>query len=148
FSIGSIVLKRLLLSSNGENSQYAFYAADSAGECALYWDRNATTTSTGSAFATSSTSVAGQDFLPTINCNNTPVTTWVTGSDATFADTVFYVPLSPTTCGFVTVHRTSAVTTVDARGYNAPFSQALNGNKGGCDTTNPRAVERGLLITF
>lgn len=34
----SITLKELLLSNTGKDSQYAFYAADSGLECALYWD--------------------------------------------------------------------------------------------------------------
>jgi len=37
-SIYSIVSKELALSSIGQDSQYAFYAADTAAECALYWD--------------------------------------------------------------------------------------------------------------
>lgn len=37
-SIFSIAQKQLILSSIGRNSQYAFYAADTAAECALYWD--------------------------------------------------------------------------------------------------------------
>lgn len=37
-SVFSIAQKQLILSSTGKNSQYAFYAADSAAECALYWD--------------------------------------------------------------------------------------------------------------
>lgn len=37
-SVFSIAQKQLLLSSTGRNSQYAFYAADTAAECALYWD--------------------------------------------------------------------------------------------------------------
>jgi len=34
----SIALKELILSSSGRESQFAFYAADSASECAVYWD--------------------------------------------------------------------------------------------------------------
>lgn len=37
-AIFSITLKELLLSSGGRESQFAFYAADTGGECALYWD--------------------------------------------------------------------------------------------------------------
>ena len=37
-SIYTIVSKELTLSSIGQDSQYAFYAADTAAECALYWD--------------------------------------------------------------------------------------------------------------
>lgn len=37
-SIFSIAQKQVILSSLGRNSQYAFYTADTAAECALYWD--------------------------------------------------------------------------------------------------------------
>jgi hypothetical protein len=37
-SIFSIAKKQLVLSSISRESQYAFYAADTAGECVLYWD--------------------------------------------------------------------------------------------------------------
>lgn len=39
FSIGNIVIKQLRLSSAGGGSHIAFYSADSASECALFWDR-------------------------------------------------------------------------------------------------------------
>ncbi len=48
-AIFSIAQKELALSSIGRDSQFAFYAADSAAECALYWDVRF------SAFATSTT---------------------------------------------------------------------------------------------
>ncbi len=37
-SIFSIAQKQVILSSLGRSSQFAFYAADTAAECALYWD--------------------------------------------------------------------------------------------------------------
>lgn len=37
-SIFAIAQKELILSSIGRDSQFAFYAADTAAECALYWD--------------------------------------------------------------------------------------------------------------
>jgi hypothetical protein len=37
-SIFQLVSKQILLSSLGRDSQFAFYAADTAAECALYWD--------------------------------------------------------------------------------------------------------------
>lgn len=37
-SIFGIVQKELILSSIGRDSQFAFYAADTGAECALYWD--------------------------------------------------------------------------------------------------------------
>jgi len=37
-SIFEITLKQISLSSMGRDSQFAFYAADTGAECALYWD--------------------------------------------------------------------------------------------------------------
>lgn len=37
-AIFSIAQKQLMLSSTGRDSQFAFYAADTIAECALYWD--------------------------------------------------------------------------------------------------------------
>lgn len=37
-SIFSVAQKQVVLSSLGRSSQYAFYAADTGAECALYWD--------------------------------------------------------------------------------------------------------------
>jgi len=50
-AIFEIAQKQVTLSSIGRNSQFAFYAADTAAECALYWDFRfgyfATTTPSG-----------------------------------------------------------------------------------------------------
>lgn len=37
-SIFTLARKEVMLSSLGRDSQYAFYSADQAAECALYWD--------------------------------------------------------------------------------------------------------------
>ncbi len=37
-SLSNIILKQLIFSGSGRESQIAFYAADSGAECALYWD--------------------------------------------------------------------------------------------------------------
>jgi len=38
FAVSNIGFQQLRLSATSENSQYAFYSANSAIECALYWD--------------------------------------------------------------------------------------------------------------
>lgn len=37
-SVFTIAQKQVILASISRSSQYAFYAADTAAECALYWD--------------------------------------------------------------------------------------------------------------
>jgi hypothetical protein len=52
-AIFSITQKQIVLASLSQQSQYAFYAADTASECALYWDERynyfGTTTPSGGA---------------------------------------------------------------------------------------------------
>ncbi len=67
-SIYVIAQKQVTLSSIGRDSQFAFYAADTGAECALYWDTRhnyfSTTTPSGSATCDSQTlTVSGR--LPT-----------------------------------------------------------------------------------
>jgi len=51
-SIFSIARKQITLSALGRESQFAFYAADTGAECALYWDLRYQAFSTSSPAAT------------------------------------------------------------------------------------------------
>jgi len=62
-SIYTIVSKEITLSSIGQDSQFAFYAADTAAECALYWDSRFNWFSTSTPPAT-----------PVAMCDNQPLT--------------------------------------------------------------------------
>ncbi len=64
-SIFTIAKKQVLLSSVGRDSQFAFYAADTAAECALYYDVRF------SRFATSTDSVIP---MQTIQCDGVVIT--------------------------------------------------------------------------
>lgn len=159
FSIGSIILKELALSASGKRSQIAFYAADSIAECARYWDRkdvdgfsvDNSLIVTQSPFATSSSGT------PFIRCGtgidpNDPgrVEGFIKDSDLEYATSSFFAiftnPADPTTaaCGKVTIIKSPPFnTTIEARGYNVGYTTGI-----GCDTSNPKAVERGLRITY
>jgi len=143
-TIFGLTLKELLISSSGRESQFAFYAADTAGECVLYWDIRHTGFST-SVFATSSNSIilgAGSGVF----CNNEditdPATGWntdvgwdVTDITSTGATTVFDMEFANGSCATVTVIKDDGTTRIDSRGYNT------------CED-NPRRVERGLRISY
>jgi Tfp pilus assembly protein PilX len=65
-AIFSVIKKELVLSSLGRDSQFAFYAADTGAECALYWDFrfnafNSTSTHSG---ATCDTQSIGEFTFP------------------------------------------------------------------------------------
>lgn len=147
FSIGNIIIKQLTLASSGSGSLIAFYAADSAAECAMYWDRKdsygvsiadgpfGTTSVMGTQIVcgrgiSADTDDTGEGLVYGFSkvCNDT-----LCGIAATIATSTFYVdtsdasdPLSKS-CAFVTVVKTFNPTTgiedtsIDARGYNGPL---------------------------
>jgi Tfp pilus assembly protein PilX len=123
-AIFNITLKELVLSSSARDSLYAFYAADTGIECALYWDL------TANAFATSTTNSSA-------TCNGTSLGTL--GGGGYGVVNTFTFTLSPDRyCTTVSVTKTASpqLTTINARGYNT------------CDTANPRRVERGIRVTY
>lgn len=129
--IVSIALKEAFLTSASRDSQYAFYAADTGVECAIYWDvKNPTGIS---AFATSTASQ--------INCNQNvanPINPnpGVVGSSAVSTFTLTFLPDG--SCAVVTVTKSSGVpkTKIQSLGYNS------------CDPSNPRRVERAVRVTY
>jgi hypothetical protein len=140
----NIAVQQLVISSAGESSQYAFYAADSGMECALYSDlKNGSTSS----FATSTPGV--------VTCNGQTITTGsqtvptiptqpslVGGGGSVSPTSIFWLDftLSTTTlgkgCAIVRVTKSLSGTTVDSRGYNT------------CDTGSSRRFERGVTISY
>jgi len=162
-SIISIALKQVILSGAGRDSQFAFYAANTGAECALYWDL-AGDSNGNIVFATSSTNLS---FDKTeVTCLGKPLVsdldelndvcpldistdpTWCVddgGPDLT--QTKFRItyendgPDSQPYCADVIVKKyikdgEVATTTIDSRGYNT------------CETNNPRRIERGLEFNY
>lgn len=146
------------LSSTGKDSQFAFYAADTGAECALYWDSNYPSNaqdSSGSAFnvgsqAVSSDPVAFEDSnrqnilgigngpsLTLIKCLGADVVSFSQGGDT--RDTKFELN-SGSVCANVDVQKRensgSLVTTIISKGYNT------------CNVSSPRRVERTLKVTI
>jgi len=128
-----IALKQVTLSSTARQSQYAFYAADSAMECALYWDQQQ------NAFSYTSP-------LSTVRCGaiDMALTTSVSGGTRT---TSFTIPcpdgtgVSATitaykTNGSVVCNSGTATSCIYSSGYNV------------CSATDPRRIERGLKVFY
>ncbi len=144
-SIYDIVLRELSLSSIGQNSEYAFYAADSAAECALYWD--ARTDVHPNTFATSSLS---QGTASSVTCDNiiAPLTIQ-SGATPTAATTTFEIANlfevggAGGYCADVLVQKSenaNVITTdVIANGYNVP-----------CSTINtaPNVLQRTVELQY
>ena len=120
-----IIKKQVILSSVGRDSQFAFYAADTAAECALYWDMRKD--------RFSATSSPWND-LTCDQQNLGPVQFTAYGTPITFQ----YQPSGY--CARVSVTKFADNSTkVDSRGYNTA-----------CVTiaTNPRALERAVELAY
>lgn len=157
FSIGNIILKQLKLSTAGKESQLAFYAADSASECAMYWDRKdaAGNSVIDVAFGTTTSLASVQSLIKCgsgTNINSPDGSVFVASkisNGLANATTTFYINYGDVTgygynsCAKVTVAKTGNNTAIDARGYNAGFIAGT-----GCDLSGARTVERGLLLTY
>lgn len=161
-SIISIALKQVILSGAGRESQYAFYAANTGIECALFWDLNGSEIINGEikyVFAP-----PGQPTLDTfanVRCAGGNITTGTGFTDpspkftgawdtSTPGRTVFKIAITNDInddtrdimyCAEVTVEKEEVddviVTTITSQGLNS------------CDPDNdPRAVERGLVLQY
>lgn len=154
FSISNIILRQIRLTNISTNSQTAFYAADSALECALYWDTHSDgtvrRTGDGSApiFGTSSVQRWGDGTNPiwcgTRNFGDPVAYTYTSNEE--IATTTFSVEYGPSACARVQVVKSAYRTTISTSGYNV----GLNEEKTDCDLSNAiskRVVERGLVFS-
>lgn len=131
-SLIDIAYKQVILSSTAKQSQSGFYAADSALECALYWDQKF------NAFSYSSPRNTG-----TMTCNGfsllSPQSALVAGGDP-YRRTSFYVRCASsgsTNNALVTVYKyASGRTNIYANGYSS------------CNAADQRRVERGLKVLY
>jgi len=133
-ALTTLAYKSLLLSSSALESQYAFYAADSALECALYWDNGMRNSFP---YASTPGSVA-------VNCAGTNITLAGTAYDAhTTQYRSDWFAINGSDCARITVYKTDGSVT--------PVGQLFgDGVNVSCDqvSTNPRAVERGIKATY
>ncbi len=127
FVVVNVALKQLILATAAVESQYAFYAAESGTECALYWDLP----KDGSASAFS------PPYNRQISCNAQSVTLTPGSNDGIYATTTFTINYAKG-CSVVTVGKsiTGSVVNIDSRGYNTCTAGAL------------RKYERGVNLTY
>jgi hypothetical protein len=153
-SISNIVLRQIKISNLNDKSKIAFFAADSAIGCAMYYDTlfipdpdDATLSINQSIDTAVFGKISLADREAKIKCGNqnilkhTSITTIplpetiVTSFDIDYGDV----------CANVEVTRTDVSTSIMARGYNT------NATADGCDLSNVqsrRLVERGLTIKY
>jgi type II secretory pathway pseudopilin PulG len=137
FMLSDVATKQLKLATSNEESQHAFFAADSGLECAKHWDLNSVdlspfaTATPGTIFCNFQTIKTGSQAIPPSVIPNS-----VVGGGITNATSTFYLTFTKG-CAIVTVaKKANGYTTIDSRGYNT------------CDTTSPRRYERGVSITY
>lgn len=124
-SMFNLVRKEIILSSLGRDSQYAFYAADSALECALYWDFQQ------QAFSYPSGG-------PVVVCHG------VTVGAVSYQGLEIPMELQFDGDGYcqkikVTKHASYPRTTIEARGYNTTCANLSN---------NLRSLERAVAVNY
>ncbi len=127
--IASLAVRQALISTSGRESQYAFYAADTGIECALYWD-----VKNPAGFSAFSTSTGA-----TISCNkdaSNPSNEWVVGGS--YTSVINHISFLPDQyCAIVTVTKgLDGSTKIESLGYNT------------CDTSSSRRVERAVRATY
>lgn len=161
-SIISVSLRQLKLSGLARDSQFAFYAANTGIECAMYWDlresyandpvfisSNSQTPRDSSAPDAGAITCARLFFIDedADNCDD-PIdenNTWCVDSDAEEATSYFrlkefqdvdYCVDVLVKKEKITIPKERIKTTIEARGYNT------------CDNSNPNRLERGLRVIY
>ncbi len=160
FSIGNIILKQLLLSGSGKDSQTAFYAADSGIECAEFWDTKdaqGNPLTVDGPFATS-TNPAPPACGPSATSTLTKVAGGDTNVDETSTLVVDYSDDVETykACAIVKIEKGFATTTIDTETVSLPFTKitsrgynsSYNSSTHNCDFSSNRTVERGLFVQY
>lgn len=152
--ISGIAMKEIKLSSIGNESGIAFYTADAGAECALYWDAKNPNSAAGEVVFgtpdtprnwTASDHYCGWGDIDIMNLDGVPywsesapnanpfITTFAFALDVSSQDTcaiVKVVKTKDTTTGVIT-------TEIESRGRSSP-----------CWRVDPRAVERGLKVSY
>jgi hypothetical protein len=141
FVVVNIALKQLILASAAKESQYAFYAADSGTECAVYWDLPKD--GSISKFDVTTPGVIDGcnevDYITNKNIHTGSQTipepsnpSSVIGGNAT---SIFWLQFTKG-CAIVRVTKADGLTTIDSRGYNT------------CDMSASRRYERGVKLVY
>lgn len=136
----SIAQKEVVLSSLGRDSQFAFYAADTGAECALYWDFKYDAFATSTVYSSTSTpaTCAGQPLQDFPTPYETGNPDGVAGLGGGYTSTFWFEPEG--FCVYVTVTKQEVHprTVIESLGYSAPCSQP----------NHPRRLERAVRASF
>jgi Tfp pilus assembly protein PilX len=154
-SIFELAQKEVLLSSIGRDSQFAFYAADTAAECALYWDfrYNYFATSSPTTGPAQNPTCDGQPLNSSANNKGQTVTGNRASGDYTITSSIMDLFTDTTNnggyCAQVSVEKCNGTIAADGTctDSNPPVVHTLihaNGYSVSCETisTAPQALQR------
>jgi hypothetical protein len=135
-SLIDIAVKQFALASSAKNSQYAFYNADSALECALYYDQKM------NAFHYSESQnipveCGGIDIV--FPSDYPGISNYAESQNSSARTTTFSIPCSGGagySASVTIIKQSSGVTDIYANGYSA------------CAASNPNRIERGVKIHY
>jgi len=162
-SIINISLKQVILSSSGRESQYAFYAANTGIECALFWDLNGVVLENNSTLKYVFPPPGEQNLRITntdgIQCAGRSITeSWDISNPNR---TVFKITISSDIIGAGKVEYCAEVIVEKESSQNVSTGSNENSNQGSVTTTitskgyntcdiknDKRAVERGLVLQY
>ncbi len=149
YAVAHIALKSSQFASSGRDSQFAFYAADTGLECAIYWDvkfdKFATSTPGNNITCGNFQLDTGETIPSNQSVIGTSTITRIGGGGSANPISVFGFNMNQggnamPYCTIVTVHKyysgANLVTYIKSRGYNT------------CDSNNTRRVERGIEVTY
>lgn len=140
-SIYAIASQEVALSATGRDSQFAFYAADTAAECGLYWDTRSD--KHPNTFATSTQSHPAQSLI----CDGQTSNLTIADQNANSATSTFELDLFNTYCADVTVSKTldpngqSEHTRIDSNGYSVSCNTLNN-------FPNAPALQRSVELQY
>lgn len=130
-SIYTIAVKQVQLSTLGRDSQFAFYAADTGAECALYWDVRF------DAFALTTSGVSP-------SCDAKPVTVTTVGTDLPYTSTFSVDLFTDQSSGYcvevsITKNASSPHTVIHADGYSVTCAAR---------SASARALQRSVELQY
>ena len=143
-SLADVAYKQVLLSTTQKQSETAFYAADSALECALYYDQQA------NAFdyqtpAPQSQLLCGNNASPSSDVTVTNYSSTQGGSNRI---TTFTIPCAAGgISATVTVYKTDPLSTAICNANGAKTCIYANGYNT-CSNSDPNRFERGLKVLY
>ena len=153
YGISSIVRLETVLSGAARESQRAFFAADGALECALFWDQKHPgylMTVFATATLEANTSPPGEDLTPGPGTNLTcigadiknpaaPVSSVTTRIDGASATTQFTLSFPDATCARIFMRKLNEgrTTQIESKGYNTD-----------CGGSDPRKLERAIRVFY